>query len=255
MKIIIIEDEPLARKELNRLLAKQDRSFTIEAEIDTVSDSISWLSNNKHPDLIFLDIQLADGISFEIFRHVNVKSPVIFTTAYDEYAIQAFQLNSIDYLLKPIEEDALDRALKKLDDFKPDVTPGSFSLSMDQIEGLFNSKQKKYKSRLILKRGDTITSVDISEVAYFYAEDNIVFVRLKDQGRYIVDYTLGQLEEQMDPGQFFRLSRGYITSIGAINKVSKYFNSRLSVELDPPADEKVLISRAKVPSFLEWLDR
>jgi DNA-binding LytR/AlgR family response regulator len=253
MKILIIEDEPFARAELIRLLNNTGREFTVLEQIDTVEDSVEWLNSHPRPELIFLDIQLADGLSFEIFRQVNVSSPVIFTTAYNEYAINAFRLNSIDYLLKPIGQEALENALRKLDEMREVLSPQKPWLGQQQLENLLQAMNRKYKARILLKTGDNIKSVEMSEVAYFYAEDDVVFAMLKNKSRSIVDYTLNQLETELDPKQFHRLSRGCIANISAIKKVSKYFNSRLLVELDPPAEDKVLVSRVNVPEVLRWL--
>lgn len=255
MKILIIEDEPFARTELIRLLKASGRDFTLLDEIDTVEDSVKWLKTHSLPDLIFLDIQLADGLSFEIFRQVTVSSPVIFTTAYDEYAIKAFQVNSIDYLLKPIHQEALESALRKLEELKSVLSPSKPWLENLQMENIMKMMQKEYKSRILLKTGDQIRSVAMEEVAYFYAEDDVVFAILKNKSRSIVDYTLNQLEGELDPKNFYRLTRGCIARISSIKKVSKYFNSRLLVDLEPPMDEKVLVSRVNVPEFLKWLDR
>jgi DNA-binding LytR/AlgR family response regulator len=253
MKILIIEDEPFARVELIRLMKATGREFTLLDQIDTVADSVRWLKTHDQPDLIFLDIQLADGLSFEIFRQVHVTSPVIFTTAYDEYAIKAFQVNSIDYLLKPVSPDALEIALRKLDDLRTVLNPVKPRLESAQMENLLRMMAREYKTRILLRTGDNIRSVDMEEVAYFYAEDDVVFAMLKNKNRSIVDYTLNQLEAELDPKHFHRLTRGCLARITAIKKVSKYFNSRLLVELEPPMEEKQLVSRVNVPDFLKWL--
>ncbi len=253
MKILIIEDEPFARAELIRLLNNTGREFTVLEQIDTVEDSVEWLNSHPRPELIFLDIQLADGLSFEIFRQVNVSSPVIFTTAYNEYAINAFRLNSIDYLLKPIGQEALENALRKLDEMREVLSPQKPWLEQKQLENLLQAMNRKYKSRILLRTGDNIKSVEMHDVAYFYAEDDVVFAMLKNKSRSIVDYTLNQLETELDPKQFHRLSRGCIANISSIKKVSKYFNSRLMVELDPPSEDKVLVSRVNVAEVLKWL--
>ena len=255
MKILIIEDEPLARSELVRLLKATGREFSLLDQIDTVADSVKWLKTHSLPDLIFLDIQLADGLSFEIFRQVSVSSPVIFTTAYDEYAIKAFQVNSIDYLLKPIRPEALESALRKLEDLRKVFSPANPWVENVQMENLMRMIGREYKSRILLKTGDQIRSVEMEEVAYFYAEEDVVFAMLKNKSRAIVDYTLNQLEVELDPKNFYRLTRGCIARITSIKKVSKYFNSRLIIELEPQMEEKLLISRVNVPEFLKWLDR
>jgi DNA-binding LytR/AlgR family response regulator len=205
--------------------------------------------------LIFLDIQLADGISFDIFRQVEVNTPVIFTTAYDEYAIKAFQLNSIDYLLKPIQQPLLEKALKKLELLQKEKAKEGVSLSQEQLDSLLGAVKPSFKNRLLVRVGDNLKSVEIGDVAYFLAEDDVVFVLLQDGGRYIVDHSLNELESLLDPSVFFRITRNCITSIGSIKKVSKYFNSRLMVELTPPAPDKLLVSRVRVPDFMKWMDQ
>ncbi len=255
MKVLIIEDEPFARAELIRLLAATGREFSVMGQIDTVEDSVDWFKTKPAPDLIFLDIQLADGLSFDIFKHVEVHSPIIFTTAYDEYAIKAFHMNSIDYLLKPVNGEALENALLKLDRMRERFGTDKPWQGAEQLENLLRMMKKEYKSRILLKTGDQIRSVEMEEIAYFYAEDDVVFAVQKNKSRAIVDYTLNELEGILDPVDFYRLTRGCIARISAIKKVSKYFNSRLMVELEPPAEEKVLVSRVNVPGFLKWLDK
>jgi DNA-binding LytR/AlgR family response regulator len=256
MKVLIIEDEPFAQQELLRLLKQTGRDIIPLAMIDTVEDSIDWIQKNPTPDLVFLDIQLADGISFEIFNSVSLEAPVIFTTAYDEFAIRAFELNSIDYLLKPIKLEDLQRALEKLDKFRKNVGPETGQVDEEQIRKVLEIMTgKEYKSRFMVKLGDQIRAINVDQIAYFKAEDNVVFLTEKDGKRYIIDHTLDKLEGLIDPKNFFRLNRSFIAGIGSIKKVSKYFNSRLSIELEPPEGERVLVSRKKVPEFMAWLER
>ncbi len=253
MEILIIEDEPFARAELVRLLNATGRDFLILEQLDTVADSVEWLKNHRSPGLIFMDIQLADGLSFDILRQVAVDAPVIFTTAFDEYAIKAFQLNSVDYLLKPVGLEALQNALNKFDKLSKTYQSQTGVFDPDRLEALLRMMNKEYRTRMLLKMGDQLRSAEIGEIAYFYAEDDVVFALLKDKKRYIVDFTLNELEGQLDPQKFFRLNRGCIAEIGSVKKVSKYFNSRLAVELDPPMEDKLLVSRVNVPDFLKWL--
>lgn len=255
MNVLIIEDEPFARAELKRLIRATGREMAVLEELDTVEESVAWLQSNTAPDLIFLDIQLADGISFEIFRQVQVSSPVIFTTAYDEYAIRAFQLNSIDYLLKPVRQEMLEKALLKLESLQAERSPAGAGITPEQLESLLKTARPAYKTRLLVKVGDQLKSVEIAEVAYLLAEDDVVFVMMNDGGRYIIDQPLNEMETLLDPRRFFRITRNCITAITAIKKVSKYFNSRLMVELAPPAPEKLLVSRVRVPDFMKWMDQ
>lgn len=256
MKIVIVEDEPFAQQELRRLINSTGRDFELLATIDSVEDSIAWFSSNDHPDLVFLDIQLADGLSFEIFREISLKSAVIFTTAYDNYAIKAFELNSIDYLLKPIKLESLEGALEKFDRMKRDIGRAKQVVDSENLKELITMMaSKNYKSRFVVKSGDQIMSVDISEIAYFKAEDNIVFLFKNDGHKYIIDQTLEQLERMLDPARFFRLNRTFIVAVESIKKVSKYFNSRLLIRLEPAVDEQVLVSRARAKEFINWLDQ
>jgi len=257
MKVLIIEDEPFAQKELERLLKSSSYDVEILDYIDSVEESVKWLNANS-ADLIFMDIQLSDGLSFEIFDKVNIETPVIFTTAFDEYAIRAFKVNSIDYLLKPIELDDLKKALSKFEHSfskqeKAEVVESY--LSKEQLEKLLSLyRPTNYKSRFIAKLGDNIKHIAVEEIPYFYFEEKVVFLVTQSNDRYIVDYTLDQLETLLDPKSFFRINRKYIASIDSIEKVSKYFNSRLKIRLKPHIDDEILISRAKVKDFINWLD-
>jgi len=257
IKVLIIEDEPFAQNEMKRLLTNSPFDIEFLKCIDSIEDAIAYFNTNEQPDLVFFDIQLSDGISFEIFNKVKVTAPVIFTTAYNEYAIQAFKVNSIDYLLKPIEQKALDNALNKLNNWKKQIKGGTQQLSSDQLHAILEMAQSKteYKSRLVIKVGDQIKFVSVSEIAYFYAEENEVFVLTFDKHRYIVDFTLDQLSNIIDPLNFYRLNRGYVVNKEAIIKVHKYFNSRLKIELKPQPDAEVLVSRVKVTEFLNWMEK
>lgn len=255
MKVLIVEDEPYAQNELKRLLVKSEFSIEVLDCLDSVEDTVSWLEQNIPPDLMFLDIQLSDGLSFEIFNHVEVKTPVIFTTAFDEYAIQAFKVNSVDYLLKPVKLEELTFALEKYLSIAQKDESRKSGLQLEQIEKLLEIHKPKYKSRFLTKMGDRILYVEVKDIAYFRAEDNEVMLTTKSNKRYIVDYSLDQLMGFLDPEGFFRANRSYIISLNSIGKISKYFNSRLHLELDPATDDQVLISRVKVPEFMEWMDK
>lgn len=243
MRVLIIEDEPLAQEELVRIIEKRFSDMEIVDRLATVRESIEWLSENK-ADLIFMDIHLADGNSFDIFDQVDVRTPIIFTTAYDQYAIQAFKVNGIGYLLKPIIEIDLVAAVEKLD-YAP-----------DRLTELLHSLKpsKGYKSRIAIKSGDKFSFLDMNDVAYFYAEERVTFVVPKQGRKQIVDYTIETLEPMLDPKQFFRITRGCIASIGSIGGVAKYFNSRLKISVKPEYDGELLVSRVRVPEFLKWLD-
>jgi len=255
MNVLIIEDEPFAQQELIRLLNGIDPGIRILKCIDSVEESVSYLEGPEQPDLILMDIQLSDGMSFEIFNRVDVKPPVIFTTAYDEYAIKAFKVNSIDYLLKPIEEEDLVRALDKFRKWEEKSSGSSAFLSAQQLEKLLGLYKPGYKSRLVVKMGDRIRHVEAKEIAYFYSEDKVTFIITTNGERYMLNYSLEQLEKMMNPDDFYRLNRKYIAHINAIGSIDKYFNSRLRIGLKPEVEDDVLISRTKVSDFLNWLER
>lgn len=255
MKVLIVEDEPYAQNELKRLLVKTNRDINVIDCLDSVEDSIEWFRTNNPADLVFLDIQLSDGLSFDIFKEVSIKTPVIFTTAFDEYAMQAFQLNSIDYLLKPVKFEDLVNALDKFSSLSEQFGNKEKGLSLDQVEKLLAIHKPKYKTRFIAKVGDQIKHIEISDVGYFRAEDNEVMLITKNDNRYIIDYSLEQLTGMLDPVNFFRANRSYIVTLSAIKKISKYFNSRLHLKLDPETEDEVLISRVKVSEFMDWMDQ
>lgn len=257
IKILIIEDEPFAQNELKRLLQNTDFNFDIIDCIESVEDAIEFFTTNQHPDLVFFDIQLSDGISFDIFNEVKIDSPVIFTTAYDEYAIQAFKVNSIDYLLKPISQESLQVALDKFISLKNTFSEEGGSLTQNQLQSLIELAKPRtdYKGRLMVKLGDQIKFVEVDQIAYFYADGNEVFIKTFEQKRYIIDYTLDQLIKELNPINYHRLNRTFIANKNAVVKVHKYFNSRLKIELNPKVDDEVLVSRVKVNDFLSWMEK
>lgn len=256
MKVLIIEDEPFAQQELQRLLKEINDDIVVDKCVDSVEESIAYLNDHQNNiDLIFMDIQLSDGLSFEIFKLIEVTPPVIFTTAYDEYAIKAFKVNSIDYLLKPIEQDELEIALTKFQKWRDQQSSSSTFFSTKQLEQVLGLYKPAYKSRLVVKMGDRIKHVESSEIAYFYSEDKVTFIITGEGERYMLNYSLEQLEGMMNPSDFYRLNRKYISNIKSIESIDKYFNSRLKIGLRPQVEDEVLISRTKVSDFLNWLER
>ncbi len=256
MKVLIVEDEPTAADRLEELILQYEPHIDILAKIDTVSEAVQWLKQHPHPNLAFFDIQLADGLSFRIFEQVNFKTPVIFTTAYDEYAIQAFKVNSIDYLLKPIQfEDLADAIDKYVKLFQSPSSTLNDSLNLETITQLIESvkKEKKYKYRYIVKKGEHLHSITTEEILYFYAEDKITFFKTRDGKRFIIEYTLAQLEDQLDPQLFFRINRQYIISHASLKDVVTHSHSRLKVVIQYAENEKVIISKQKVAEFKDWL--
>ena len=254
MKALIIEDEPHARTELKRLLGKVAPDVEVVAETDSVAETVLFLQSGKEFDLVFADIQLSDGLSFDIFSKVEVTQPVIFTTAYNEFAIKAFELNSIDYLLKPIEEKQLQRALDKLRKMKGSMEATSLTLTAEKLKELLSSK-REYKSRFVIKTGDQFRYITTSDIAYFMADEGMVYAVDKQGTRLLVDYKMEELELLLNPSEFFRINRGCTVHIQSVQKVHKYFNSRLSIDLQPKTAEPVLVSRLKVDDFLTWMDQ
>jgi DNA-binding LytR/AlgR family response regulator len=252
MRVLIIEDEDLAAWSLISKLQRLDPAITVVATLDTVQAAVAWLRQNPAPDLAFFDIQLADGLSFEIFEQVKVPCPIIFTTAYDAYALRAFKVNSVDYLLKPVDQDDLARAFSKLRQLR-----GPAALDADTIQRMMSAiTPQQYKTRFLVKVGDHLTAVAAAEIDFFFGENKIVWLRHQNGRKYPVDYNLEQLEEMLDPEQFFRLNRQYITTITAIKDVVTYSNSRLKVTLKDPLDkDDVLVSREKVEAFKNWMGK
>ncbi len=251
-KILLIEDEKPAARRLTSLIQQCVPGCQILTVLDSVKSATQWLKTNIPPDVIFMDIQLADGISFDIFSKVKIEVPVIFTTAYDEYALKAFKVNSIDYLLKPIEKEELEQAIQKYERLtKPTVSydQDTFDKMLQAIAG------KKYKERFLVKIGQQLIQVPVTEIAFFYASDRMVFAHCHDRKRHAIDFTLDQLEGMVNPDNFFRVSRKALLHHGAIRKIHNYENRRLILDLEPKVDGETLVSRERVGAFKEWLDR
>ncbi|GGB93117.1 LytR/AlgR family response regulator transcription factor [Dyadobacter sediminis] len=248
MKILIIEDEKPAARRLVQLITEKIPEAEIYSNIDTVTSAVEWLNKNPHPDLVFLDIQLADGISFEIFEKVKVTAPIIFCTAYDQYAIKAFKLNSIDYLLKPVDPDELEQALNKFQSGRK--VP---AVSLDEIRNLLQNTQKTFKNRFLVKTGERIQTVDVQEIAFFFSEDKATLLQTRQGKKFIIDYTLDEVESMISPDDFFRMNRKYISSVAAIKDVFTYSSSRLKIHLENCTDNDILISREKTGAFKSWL--
>jgi len=251
MKVIIIEDEKPAARRLKRLLS--DLGIEVEVMLHSVAESIVWFSNNAHPDLILLDIQLSDGLSFEIFEELTIKSNIIFTTAYDEYALKAFKLNSIDYLLKPIDDEELRFAVDKFKVSKEQSKLPYFDI--DQIKKiLVNPLDKNYKKRFTIKIGQHLKMVSTNDIACFYSDNKATYIRTLDKKNYLLDYSLEQLEELLDPIKFFRVNRKFYIQLDAIQDIIAYSNSRLQIKITHFADFEIIVSREKVRDFKNWLE-
>jgi DNA-binding LytR/AlgR family response regulator len=250
MNIIIIEDEKPAARLLQRKVEKL--GLQINQMLHSVEESINWFKNNPHPDLIFLDIQLSDGLSFEIFENIDIKSAVIFTTAYDEYALRAFKLNSIDYLLKPIDEEDLETAVNKFK-ARNTATP-NLSLDFEMIKKmLVNPIDREYKKRFTIKMGQQLKMITINEVECFYSENKGNYLHTFDGRDYLLDTTLENLENELDPKDFYRVSRKFIIPLKGIKEIQMHSNSRLKVILPTYKDDEVIVAREKVSDFKTWL--
>lgn len=249
MKILVIEDEIPAQIQLEKLIMTNFPDSEILAKLESVASAVKWLNQNQ-PDLIFMDVELSDGQCFDIFKQITVNVPVIITTAYNSYAIQAFKVNSIDYLLKPIDNeefvDAVDKSIRVNQKKRPDYE------LLEKL--LIKSSVKEYKKRFIVKHSDQILILNTEDIAYFYSEEKATFIVNRAGKRFLSDLSLDNLEDQLDPKNFFRLSRGCMANILSVQSVSKHFNSRLKIKLNPPLIESILISRVRVPDFLNWLE-
>lgn len=254
MKILIIEDEPHAAQRLQSLVSELIPHGEILAKIDTVKKSVQWLKSNDKPDLIFMDIQLADGLSFQIFEQHVIDSPVIFTTAYDEYALKAFKVNSIDYILKPVDKLELQSALNKLKNLSG-TPPSNQKDILSNIGQAVEMLLKKYKTRFVVKVGEHLRTIDVASIRYFFSQEKTTFCVTDDNRNHILDYTLEQLEEMLDPAEFFRINRKYFVRSNAIQDIINYTNSRLKLILKGSQDNDIIVARERVQEFKSWLDR
>lgn len=253
MNVLIIEDEPLAAQRLETLIVGLLDNARVVDKIDSVKKSVHWLQKNATPDLILMDIQLADGISFLIFEQCEVKAPVIFTTAYDEYALKAFKVNSIDYILKPVDKAELANALRKLELLK-NIQPSREAL-MQSISQAMSMLTKKYKERFVIKVGEHLKTVDVKNVLYFYSQEKTTFCHTTDNRNHILDFTLEQLEALVDPAGYFRVNRKYLVRSDSIQDIIAHTNSRLRLVLKDSQDNDVIVARERVQEFRHWLDR
>ncbi len=250
MRVLVVEDEAPAAKRLVQLIAQIQPSAVIVEVCDSIESTVNWLQGNQAPDLIFMDIQLADGNSFLIFEQTEIKSPVIFATAYDEYAVRAFKVNSVDYLLKPIEKSELERALHK---FKTLTSPVQTLLHLQDAIQALRSGKKEYKQRFLVRIADRLVPVSVEETRYFMTEDKVVFLQTETH-KYPVDFTLDQLESMLDPKLFFRLNRKHLGHVQAIHKIFNHLNGKLKLILSPSQEEEVFVSREKAQEFKAWLE-
>jgi len=254
MKVLIVEDEKAAVRRLRNLLEEVEPLIEVAGITDTIKSTVSWIRDHDPPSLAFFDIQLADGISFDVFDHVELECPVIFTTAYDQYALRAFEVNSIDYLLKPIDKEKLDRALRKF----LKLTHAEKSTVIDPntlLEVREMIRTGGYKERFVVKYGDHLRSIPIHEISYFKSESKATFLVTHDGKKFLTDHSLDQVDRMTDPLQFFRINRKYIIRIDSIQDIISYSNSRLRLKLKSVDDPDMIVAREKVGEFKNWLER
>jgi DNA-binding LytR/AlgR family response regulator len=253
MKILIVEDEPLAAERLETMIREFLPGVDVAGPFDSIRQTVAWLKKNGMPELAFFDIQLADGLSFGIFEQADVSCPVVFTTAFDEYALKAFKVNSIDYLLKPIDKEELRAALEKYERlFKQ--TDDREKVSAEAIDKIYRMMTMNYRNRFLVRVGEHLRPLEIADVVYFYSQHRATFVLTQEGKSYDLDFTLDQLEQELDPKLFFRVNRGALVRLDAIRDVLVYSGNRLRLKLIREPDEPVLVSREKVSLFKQWLE-
>jgi DNA-binding LytR/AlgR family response regulator len=251
IKVLMLEDEEPAAKRLQKLIKEMNEPVEVLAVIDSISAAKEWLQKNQQPDLMLVDIHLADGISLELFKQVELNCPVIFTTAYDEYALKAFKLNSVDYLLKPIKKDELQAAIEK---FKKQKAKEQPQLNMNQLlEAVTQSSTDKYRDRFVIRYGEHIKTIETKDAAYFYTEARANFLVTTDTKRYVVDFNLDQLESMLDPAKFFRINRQFIISLQSIEEMTAWTKARVLIKLKPATKIETIVSTERSPEFKKWL--
>lgn len=253
MKILIVEDEDLAVKRLQKILLSLEEPVEVIGITDSIKDTVKWLNENQAPDLVLMDIELADGQSLNIFELTEVKCPVIFTTSYDEYALKAFKVNSIDYLLKPIQTEDLQAAFKKYKSLRHDEVDDGVQKLVTELRQKLGKNE--YRKRFLVKNGQRLIGVDVNDIAYFFTDGRLNFFRTIDNKKHIVDYTMEELEDMLDPESFFRISRSFFITFSSVVKIEDYFGNRLSLQLKPESEKEVLVSREKVTAFKKWMGK
>ena len=250
MDILIIEDEAIAAKKIVDILQEVIPESNIAATIETIDETVQYLKT-KTPDLIFLDIELADGSSFEIFDLVEIKSPIIFTTAYNQYAMQAFEVNSVDYLLKPITQESIIKALANLKKMKETFSYQLLKQSLSELQ--MKGETKKYKTSFLVKSGDSLIPVTQEQIAYFFASNKWVYLVTKNASEHLVNYSLNEIEGLLNPAIFFRIARNYMVKRDAITKLTPYFKGQVTVEINPKSKEQIVVSRVRTRELKQWL--
>jgi len=252
MNVLIIEDEQPAAQRLEQLIKSVVPNVTVLGKLDSIKASVEWLNNHEQPDVVFMDIQLADGISFSIFEKCEIKAPIIFTTAYDEYALKAFKVNSVDYLLKPVDEEELSKAVNKLKNLTGTRNNDELISNLGEAIRMLT---KKYKMRFVVKVGEHIKTIDVSEIHFFFSQDKTTFCVTREGRNVILDNSLEELTDMVDPEKFYRINRKYLISSESIKDIISYTNSRLKLILKSSQDNDIIVARERVQEFKGWLDR
>lgn len=256
IKVLIIEDEIPAQRLLKETLQEMDIKTEVIGCLNSIKSSVEWFQNNPHPDIVLLDIQLSDGLSFEIFKQVNIESSIIFTTAYDEYAIQAFKVNSIDYLLKPVEKDELQTAFERYQHYnKQFIQEKNSNIDFKELASLIKSEKPNYRKRFLIQSNESFFHLPVEDIALFYSMQGITFAVTFEKREYSVNFSLENLKDQLQPDNFFKINRQFIVNIDAIKRVHSYFNGKLKLEIKPSHAEDVIIGKDKAASFKRWMDR
>jgi DNA-binding LytR/AlgR family response regulator len=255
MKVLIIEDEAPAFRRLQKVLEELVPDIQIVDVIDSVEETVKWLRNHQQPDLFFMDIQLSDGISFEIFDQVTISRPVIFTTAFDDYMLRAFKVNSIDYLLKPIKKEDLAHSIQKFESLKRQFGQQGPAVDMSSLLQQIRSEDRQYKTRFLVRQGEKLVSIETAQIAYFYTSNGVVHLVTHQSRNYLMDQTLEDINAQLDPAVFYRANRQCIVQFCAIAHVERYHKGKLLVETTPAATDQVVVSAEKAAEFKKWLDQ
>ncbi len=251
LKVLIIEDESATARRLQKLLLEIKPEIQVLAVLESITQAVQWFHEHPQPDLMFVDINLSDGLSFTIFEEVDVTCPVVFTTAFDQYAIQAFKVNSIDYLLKPINKESLANSLQKFEKLKAPV--GEVQIDYSKLAAAMGQARTEFLKRIVVRYGEVIKAIEIKDAAYFYSDEKLVFMTLKSGTTYPVDFTLDQLDSRLDPTEFYRVNRKFIISYSSIDRMLAYSKSRVKITLNPVCDIEVISSTERSGDFKEWL--
>lgn len=259
MNILIVEDEELAIKRLKKTIAAIEPNIQIAGVTHSIKTTVDWLKNNPSPSLILMDVELSDGQSFEIFEKMKVKSPVIFITSYDEHALKAFKVSSIDYLLKPVEKEDLELALQKHGEmqnlYNANKQPEGNDIDFLVKELQQKLHQKEYRKRFLVKHAQKMVSIEVDEIAYFFSDGRLIFFKTYENKKFVVDYSMDELEDMLDPQRYFRINRSHFVSIDSVEQINDYFGYRLQLHLKPAEGKEVIVSREKVTDFKKWLGK